>query len=211
MNLTVLGATGPTGAEVVRQAIGAGHETTALARHPAAMAQTDPRLRVVRGDATNGADVHGAIAGSDAVLSALGSREMSQPTTIYSASAAAVSEAMRATGARRFIAVSAVPVISERLKTPLNRYVLDPLLHRFFGGGYDDMRRMEAVLAASDLDWTVFRPPYLTNAAARGRFRTALDGSLPRAFSISRADLAAAMLAAIDDRTLVRHAVTIAY
>jgi hypothetical protein len=72
----------------------------------------------------------------------------------------------------------AVPVMPADIKNPLNRYVLDPLLHGFFGGGYDDMRRLEAVLAAG-LDWTVFRPPYLTNAAARGRYRTAIDAPLP--------------------------------
>jgi len=52
-------------------------------------AVTDPRQRVVRGDVTNAADVRKTFAGADAALSALGSREMSRPTTIYCASAAA--------------------------------------------------------------------------------------------------------------------------
>jgi hypothetical protein len=56
---------------------------------------------------------------------------------------------------------------------------------------------------------TVFRPPRLTNGASTGRYRTAVDGPLPRAWSVSRADLAAAMLAAAQDSALVGHAITI--
>ena len=69
---------------------------------------------------------------------------------------------------------------------------------------------MEDLLAASDRDWTVFRPPRLTNGAPTERHRTAVDAPLPRAWSVSRADLAAAMLAAAQDPALVGHAVTIA-
>jgi putative NADH-flavin reductase len=72
------------------------------------------------------------------------------------------------------------------------------------------MRRMESLLAASDVEWTAFRPPRLTNAAATGRYRIAIDTALSRAFSVSRANLAAAILSAIDNRALFRHAVTIA-
>ncbi|PZS38494.1 MAG: hypothetical protein DLM62_13470 [Pseudonocardiales bacterium] len=67
------------------------------------------------------------------------------------------------------------------------------------------MRAMEAVVAASDRDWTVFRPPRLTNTAATGRYRLAVDAPLPRARTVSRADLATAMVAAAQDPTLAGH------
>ena len=69
---------------------------------------------------------------------------------------------------------------------------------------------METLVAASDRDWTVFRPPRLTHAAATGRYRIAVDAPLPRAWTISRADLAAAMVAAVRDSTTVGHTVSIA-
>ena len=210
MKLTVFGPTGPTGEQIVRQALASGHQVTAMARRPEAVAPTGQRLRVVYGDVLNPSSVRDGVAGADAVLSALGSRQMNRPTTVYSAGTAAVLAAMRETDVRRFVGVSAVPVGPEDQKSALERYLVHPLLHLFFGGGYDDMRRMEEVLAASDRDWTVFRPPYLTNGASTGRYRIAVDSPLSRARSVSRADLAAAMLAAANDPALVGHAVTIA-
>jgi hypothetical protein len=68
---------------------------------------------------------------------------------------------------------------------------------------------MEDLLAGSDLIWTVFRPPRLLNLLALGLYRTAIDSPLPQALSLSRADLAAAMLASINDRRLFKHAVQI--
>jgi putative NADH-flavin reductase len=210
MKLTVFGPTGATGEQIVRQALTSGHEVMAVARRPEAVPLTDPRLRVVYGDVLNPASLHDGIVGADAVLSALGSRQMSRPTKVYSAGTAAVLAAKRDAGVRRFVGVTAVPVGPEDQKSVLERYLVHPLLHRFFGGGYDDMRRMEELLAESDLDWTVFRPPQLTNGPPTGRYRAAIDAPLPRAWRVSRADLAAAMLAAANDPALIGHTVTIA-
>lgn len=210
MKLTIFGPTGATGQQIVRQALSAGHEVTAVARHPEAVQPTHPQLQAVAGDVLNPASLREPIAGADAVISALGSRKLKQPTTVYSAGTTAILTAMREAGVRRLIAISAAPVAPDQQKNLLERRVLHPMLHRFFGGGYDDMRRMEDLLAASDRDWTVFRPPRLTNKPASGRYRTAVDAPLPRASSIPRADLATAMLAATQDPGLARHAITIA-
>ena len=208
MRITVLGSTGPTGKSIVRQALLAEYEVTAVTR--TAYLFDHPGLEVKQGDVASPAFLQDALNGSDAVLSALGSHDMKSSTTLYSSSASAAIAAMRASAVRRFICISASPVMPETLKPALNRYVLDPVLHQFFGGGYDDMRRMETILAKSDLDWTVFRPPYLRNARARGHYRVAIDSGLPFAFSITREDLAAAMLAAITDSKTFHHAVMIA-
>lgn len=72
------------------------------------------------------------------------------------------------------------------------------------------MRRMEDLLAESDREWTVFRPPRLTDREFTGRYRNAVDASLPHARAVSRADLAAATLAATQDPALIGHVVTIA-
>ena len=201
MKLTVFSPTGSAGEQLVRQALAAGHEVTSVARRPDAVTPTDPRLRVVLGDVLDPASLHDGVVWADAVLSALGSRQMNRPTKVYSADTAAVLAAMCDAGARRFVGVTAIPVGSEDQKSALERCLVHPLLHRFFGGGYDDMRRIEDLLAASDRDWTVFRPPRSPTEHRRGA---------ARAWSVSRADLAAAKLAAAQDPALVGHAVTIA-
>jgi uncharacterized protein YbjT (DUF2867 family) len=135
---------------------------------------------------------------------------MKQPTTIYSTGTAAIAAAMTRHGLRRFIGISASPLTPDDYRTVMDRRIVHPILYRFFGRGYEDMRLMENQLADSELAWTIFRPPRLTNGRRTGRARTATGGRLPRGWSVSRADLAAAMLAAVDDVALDRQFVAIA-
>jgi putative NADH-flavin reductase len=65
-------------------------------------------------------------------------------------------------------------------------------------------------LEAGDLDWTIFRPPRLTNGRPTGTYRTALGRNLKGANFISRADVAHAMLTAIGRRETVREEIGIA-
>ena len=90
MKLTVIGPTGATGEQIVRQVLASGYEVTTVARRPEAVALTDPHLRVVRGDVLDPASLGEGIVGADAVLSALGSRQANRPTTVYSTGTAAV-------------------------------------------------------------------------------------------------------------------------
>jgi putative NADH-flavin reductase len=208
MKLTLLGATGGTGQQVARQAIGAGHDVTAIVRRPDAIPDSSQRLHVVRGDLLDPQWTGAGIAGADAVLSAIGPANRG-PTTLYSAGVAAVLKAMDGAGVRRILVVSAAPVGPDDEWSGFDK-VVRRVLWQFFRGPYEDMRRMEQVLAASDADWTVFRPPRLTNGPLTGNARTAVGKPLPGGRMVSRADLAAAMLAAIDDPATVRHAVAIA-
>lgn len=198
MRLAVIGPTGRTGELIVRQGLDAGHEIIAVARRPEALSVRSSRLRVVSCDVTDPATLHG-FRDADAVLSALGSRTFRRPTSLYSAGTAAIVAVMRDVGIRRFIGITAAPLASRQASGLLSGYVVHPVLHQLFGGEYDDMRRMEAVLADSDRDWTVFRPPRLTDRSPTGCYRLSVDTPLRRAWSLSRADLAAAMLVAAEN------------
>jgi putative NADH-flavin reductase len=210
MKLTVFGPTGGTGTELLHQALAAGHEVTAVARRPEAIRTEHARLRVVDGDVFDSASLREPLAGVEAVVSALGSREGNRPTTVYSAGTAAILTAMREEGVRRFVGLSAAPIAPDEHKTLVERRVLTPVLYRFFGGGYDDMHRMETLLTESDRDWTVFRPPRLTNKPRSGQYRTAVDAPLRAGRSLPRADLAAGMLDVINDPSTIGHTLTIA-
>ena len=74
MKLIVLGATGGTGLEIVRQATERGHLVTALVRSPDRLEQFLNRITVKQGDLLNSADLQQAIPGHDAVVSAFGPR-----------------------------------------------------------------------------------------------------------------------------------------
>ncbi|MGZ3715813.1 MAG: NAD(P)H-binding protein, partial [Ktedonobacterales bacterium] len=61
MKLTVFGATGGTGAYVVRMALEAGHLVTAVARNPERVDIRHENLRVLRGDVLDFASVDQAV------------------------------------------------------------------------------------------------------------------------------------------------------
>lgn len=211
MQLTIFGGTGGTGGQLIHAALDAGHTVTAPARDPSRIRAAHQQLRTTRADVLDPPSLDGTVDGADAVLSALGAASGKEPTTVYSTGTANVLDAMRRAGVRRFIGVTALPVTPRAEVSVLERLVVYPILYRFFGAGYADMARMEQLLRGSDVDWTVVRPPRLTNGPATGHYRTSLNRHLPRGRTLSRADLAAAMLRLLDDPHTVRTTVDIAY
>jgi len=215
MHLTVFGGTGGTGEQVIRAALEAGHTVTAPARDPSrirtSIRTSHERLRTIRADVLDPPSLAGTVDDADVVVSALGAPGGKGPTTVYSTGVANILDAMHMAGVRRFIGITALPVTPRAEVSVLERLVIYPILYRFFGAGYADMERMEQVLRRSEVDWTVVRPPRLTDGPATGRYRTAVNHHLPRGRSISRADLAAAMLRLLDDPQAVRATVGVAY
>src|SRR5260370_37076118 len=74
MKFVVLGATGGTGIEIVRQAIDQGHSVTAFVRSPERLKPFGNRITVKQGDLLNSAELAKAISGHDAILSGFGPR-----------------------------------------------------------------------------------------------------------------------------------------
>lgn len=211
MRLTVFGATGGTGRQVVQQALETGHQVTAVVRDPARLAVTHPELTVVTAaDLTDARSLVPAVEGRDAVLSGVGAPSNKQ-AGIASAGTRGIVRAMETAGARRFVAVSAAPVgevpPGEAL---LGRKLMLPLVRAAFRQVYADLTAMERVIADSATEWTVVRPPRLLDRPLTGRYRTAVGGNVPNSRTISRADLAHAMLAVLDDPTTVRQPVGVA-
>ena len=211
MKIIVFGPTGGTGMQVVEQALAAGHAVTAVARRPEAVTTKHPNLRVVKGDVLEPASLTDVLKGAEAVVSALGSHSGRHPTEVYSRGMKNIRAAMKAAGVRRVVALSAVPVSRPEEKSFVDRYLVHPLLGLFFKGSYDDLRRMEADLrTVNDVNWTVLRPPRLSNKPAKRDDRMAVESQLKGAEDISRADLAAAMLKVIEDKSLFHKVVVVA-
>ena len=210
-HLLVIGATRHTGKLVMQQALAAGHTVTALARDPARIDVQHERLHVVRGDVLDPATLAPAVAGCDAVVSALGATSKVRAyTTLYSAGMRNVMQAMRGAGVTRLIAVSAAPLCRDKDDT-LPSKLMNTLLWAFIKELYADMARMEEVLRTSGLDWTIVRPPKLTGKPLTGQYRTAINRSVRGGYAISRADLAGAILTLLDDPTALHAAIGIAY
>src|SRR5258705_9581941 len=80
MNLTIFGATGGIGGQLLEQAVAAGHEVTAVVRDPSKLALSRNGVRVVRADlaAPEPGVLESAVTGADAVLSGVGPRPMAK-------------------------------------------------------------------------------------------------------------------------------------
>ena len=219
MKLTIFAVTGGIGRQLLGQAIAAGHDVTAVARNPQSLAAA----RVVAADlaSIDPAALQPAVAGADAVLSALGPRAKAD-AGVAARGTKVITEAMRASGARRVIVVSASPIGTvpspDRPHPPRHdpgdgiiiRYLADPIVKRALREHYADLARMEDVLRASDLDWTIVRPPRLTDKPVTGRYRTAYGQNLRRGVFVSRADVAHYMLSVLDNPETFRRTVGIA-
>ncbi|MDH6577524.1 NAD(P)H-binding protein [Kitasatospora sp. MAP5-34] len=207
MRTVVLGATGPTGRQLIDQALAAGHLVTAVARRPETLPARSG-LTTIAADVADADAVDAAIAGSDAVVSALGVPPSRRPVTVYSAGARNVVAAMRRHGVKRLVAVSS-SVLDPAWRPSgafFFNHVLDPYVNRVIARtAHEDMRRMEAVLGASDLDWTVVRPSGLFDNPAVTDYRLT-EHSADGVFT-ARADLAASMLRQLTDDRFVRKAV----
>jgi putative NADH-flavin reductase len=210
MKLTVFGATGGIGQEIVRQALGAGHQVTAVVRDPARLTVTGASLEVFRADLTDPGPLRPAVAGRDAVLSGLGARSR-KDAGVAARLTRTVLGAMEAERVRRLLVVSAGPVgPGAENDTPVDR-AMRRLISGILKDVYADLREMEGELAASATDWTVVRPPRLQNKPLTGSYRTAVGGFPPKGRFIARADVAHAMLAMIDDPATVKQGVGVAY
>jgi putative NADH-flavin reductase len=221
MKLTIVAATGGIGRRLLDQAIAAGHDVTAVVRSPGKLPADVRKVAADLSDA-DPAVLAAAVSGADAVLSGLGARGKAD-TGVASRGTRAISAAMRATGVRRIVVVSAAPIGTmpspSRPNPPRHdpgdgffiRTFAAPMIKRVLREHYTDLAAMEDVLRDGDLDWTIVRPPRLTDKPLTGRYRTAVGRNLRRGVTISRADVAHYMLAALDQPGTVRQVIGIAY
>ena len=202
-SLFVLGATGGTGRALVEQALRRGHRVTAFVRSPEKLGPPREGLTAVRGDPRDADELRAALPGHDAVLSALGPPGIG-PSTVVSDCARSTVAAMQASGVRRILMVGVAVLFEEGLVNAIAR-------RTFLRNVAKDHAEMERILGASGLDWTIARPPRLTNGPLTRAYDVA-DGRMPEGtrFTITRADVADFLLDEVERPAHVRRIVGLA-
>ncbi len=220
MKLAIFAATGGIGRQVLEQAVAAGHDVTAVVRNPK---NVSGQVRIVTADlaAPDPAALESAVAGADAVLSGLGARSSAEAGVAWRGTRAIV-RAMQATNVRRIVVVSAAPIGTVASpghpKPPKHdpgdgffmRHLFSPLARTAFRKHYADLALMEDVLRDSGLDWTVVRPPKLTDKLLTGTYRMAYGRNLRGGWDISRADVAQYMLRVLQQPETIKQVIGIA-
>ncbi|MBB5715196.1 NAD(P)-dependent oxidoreductase [Sphingomonas aerophila] len=206
--ILVLGASGGTGRLIVADALSRGHQVTALVRSPD---KVDLKgARIVTGDARDEASLRQALAGQNAVVSALGTpaSPFREVTTLSTATRALIA-AMKAESVSRLVAITGIGAgnsaghggfLFDRLVFPL-------LLARV----YADKNRQEALVRNSGLDWVLVRPAVLNNKRGRRSVRAIEDLSGFHGGTIAREDVARFVVDQVADDTWVHRAPLIAW
>jgi putative NADH-flavin reductase len=207
LKLVVLGATGATGLELVKQAVKRGHFVTAFVRSPERLKHFQERITIRQGDLLNGVLLEQAIQGQDAVLSGFGPRVpvAKADANLLERFARALTRAMSAAGVKRAVVESVAFLFKDSILPPA--YLLGRLL---FPKTVADAAAMERIFADTDLNWTMVRPPELTDKPYTGKYRVR-EGHLPRfGLKISRADVADLMIKLAENHASIRKVVGIA-
>ncbi|HEY1647305.1 MAG TPA: SDR family oxidoreductase [Terracidiphilus sp.] len=207
MRLFILGATGGIGLELVAQALERGHQVTVFVRTPQKLGGLRESVTVIQGDVLNPEPLGIALAGQDAVLSTIGPPGLGR-STITSDAARTTVTAMKATRTRRIVIVGVGMLFDD--SGLLGRLLRSTFLRNIA----DDSAEMERIVKATSLDWTIVRPPRLTNGPRTEQYGIA-DDHLPRgaggAATIRRADVAHFLLDEVERPGHLQRVVGIAY
>ncbi|WP_028776015.1 NAD(P)-dependent oxidoreductase [Shimazuella kribbensis] len=210
MKLIVFGGTGGTGKEVLKQSLEAGHEVTAIVRNPHELKMKHKLLQIVKGDVLDVSTIQSYMEKQDAVVSCLGVKKR-EPTSLYSRGSSHILQLMQEYHVNRFICLS-----SSGLEIPADlpfyqKWVIYSIIQPMYKYAYADMKQMEEIVKKSGVNWTIIRPPRLTNGPITTNYRTSLNKHLAKAQGISRSDLAHLMLTMIEDTKTFQTTIEVSY
>lgn len=205
----IIGATGAAGKLLVERTLAAGYVVTALVRSPEKLGLSHDRLQVLQGDALDIAAVEQAVVGQDAVFVLLSQPSLDTPSTVSSDATQLIVSAMERKGVRRLVCVTALGTGDSRQHAGFlyNRLIMPLVLKHVM---VDKERQEAAIQGSTLLDWTIVRPPRLTDEPARGDYQL-LTGGKSKVSKMARADLAAAMLDQLADGRYLHKAVVVGY
>ena len=210
MKITIFGATGKVGRRLVDQALERGDRVTAFVRDPSKLTtHRHERLKVVQGNVQNSKDVEQAVAGTDAVLSALGQTKTSSKDVLTEGIKNIVA-AMNKHGVRRLVSLTGAGVRDPKDEPKLVDRVIGSLLKLLQRDLLEDALGAARVIQESGLDWVIVRAPVLNEGEKKGEYRVGYVGK-ESGTRLSRADLAGFMLEQTTDDTYLHQAPMVSY
>lgn len=221
MKIALIGATGFVGAPILEEALSRSHTVVALQRDPAKLAAR-AHLEVVKADAYDAASVAAAVKEADAVISAFNPGWKDPDiATKFTLGSKAIDAGVAASGVKRLLVVGGAGslFVAPGLQLVDTREFPD-FIRAAASAARDLHSDYVAGRAGAGLDWTFLSPPAgygphdpSAEAPRTGRYRVGhdevlLSGAVPA--TVSRADLAVAVLDEIETPAHVRTRFTVA-
>ena len=200
--LAIFGATGRTGRLLLGLSESKALQVNALARLSDSLSNLKNPPTVTKGTITDPKAVETVVAGSDAVLCALG-RDKSSPPDLMTVASRNMVSAMSDSGIRRIVVLTNTAIVDQADSLSLQHKLLRGALSVANGSLKRDSVAAAKIISDSGLDWTLVRAPVLTDGPRTGAYRVGrLDRGIP--LRVSRADVAEFMLSCVLDWRYVR-------
>ena len=213
MKISLFGATGDLGQELLRQSVDAGHEVTVLVRTPDKLpAVQQERISVLAGDGLVFADVQSALPpGTDAILFAVGVDEKTSPPDLCTDVTRHILKVMRERGIGRLVWCGGGSNFRPQDDIGFGARFVRWFSERFLNHRHTDKEHQLALLDANtDLCWVGIRPLQMNAGPRRQQYRLGFH-RFSGLSKITFADCADAMIGMLDDDTWIHKAPIIQY
>ena len=188
MRSAIIGASRGIGAELLKAAIEEGNEVTVLVRDLAKLNISTPGLKVITGDILDPFSVAAAIAGQEAICVCIGIPPTRKPVDVFSRGIQNIIDAIGKDSNQKLILITGIGAGDSKGHGGFfYDRIINPLL---LGTSYADKDRTESIVKASNVEWLIVRPGFLTNGPRTGKYRVIENLSGVTAGKISRADVA---------------------
>ena len=205
MNVLLIGATGFSGKEVLRELLSKNHNVTVITRNKSSFESQQKQIKIIEGNVLDENLINEAVKNQDAVISCLGigGKGNAKPNSLVSDATRVLVNEMERSNVKRLICMSNVGAGDSYSFQPwIFTKVVLPYFMKWLKAIIDDKNIMEPIIMSSKLDWTILRCPNIVDKPPKGKITTSFDGKELK-MSITNKDLARFMVNQLDDTALV--------
>ena len=167
MRIAIIGASRGIGAELLKAAIQEGYEVTALVRDSAKLNASVPGLKIIKGDILDPSSVASAIVGQEAICVCIGISPTRKPVDVFSRGTQNIIDAIGKESNQKLILITGIGAGDSKGHGGFfYDRILNPLL---LTTSYADKDRAESIVKASNVEWLIVRPGFLTNGSRTGQ------------------------------------------
>ena len=205
--IVIIGGNRGIGFQTAKLALERGHQVTIVSRDPSNVTLTHTGLKLQAGNMLNAKSMAEVLVGHDVVISAVGLPAGSSNVTLFSEGIQNIIPAMQKYGIKRLLTISAIGAGDSKGH---GGFWFDWFLQPFIlGDDIADKSRQEELIRATDLDYTIVRPAILTDKEAANQYRVLQDYRGLETGKISRKDVAAFLVATIENNLYIKKTVVL--
>lgn len=208
MNVLLIGATGFSGKEVLKELLTKNHNVTVITRNKSSIESQQKQIKIIEGNVLDENLINRAVHKQDAVINCLGigGKGNAKPNSLVSDATRILVNSMEKLEVKRLICMSNLGAgDSYNFQPWVFKKVILPYFMKWLKVIIDDKNIMEPIIMNSKLDWTILRFPNIVDKPPKIKITTSYDGKKLK-MSITNKDLAKFVVSQLEDDSLVHKA-----